>query len=80
MAIRATRQIRVHDDLGEMLADIHDVTGEQIAEIVDPHLRPAIEQRHKELLPAIKQIRAARNRHAKREAVSSRYDLGGEAG
>lgn len=80
MAAKGTKIIRVYEDLGMMLADIHDVTGEQIADLVDPHIRPAIENRHKELRHSIRQIKAARERHAKAKETEERIDLGNPVG
>lgn len=77
MTAKGTQPIRVYEDLAEKLRDIRDVTGEQIVDLVDPLIREHIEETHKRLLPSIKQIKAARAKHAKKVTVPD-FEVGGE--
>jgi hypothetical protein len=60
-----TGYTRIKGDLLVMLTEITLAEGTSSAEFLDPIIRPEIENRHKANLPAIKILRAARERAAK---------------
>lgn len=66
---QGTRQVRMHEDLADMLAGIIEVQGGSVAEILDPIARPEIVARFQQIEPALKTIRAAR---ASARTVTSR--------
>ncbi|VTR99166.1 unnamed protein product [Gemmata massiliana] len=57
---QGTRQVRVPEDLADMLAGIIEVEGGSVADFLDPIARPAVIARFQEIEPALKTIRAAR--------------------
>lgn len=57
---QGTRQVRVPEDLADMLTGIIEVEGGSVADILDPIARPAIVARFQQIEPALRTIRAAR--------------------
>lgn len=62
-----TKQIRVFDDLGEMIADLSEVLPKSTAQICDPLLRPEITKLCEKYKPQITAIKAAKK--AAEEAI-----------
>ena len=78
-----TRHVRIPEDLAEKLGEVIEAEGDvSSAEFLDPLIRPEIENRHKANLPAIKALRAAREkaRRLRDEQPVLANDLGGEGG
>lgn len=77
-----TKLVRLDETLADKLSEIVDVEGITAATFLEPLVRAEIENRHKANLPAIKVLRAARERAKKLrdEAPELANDLGGEGG
>jgi hypothetical protein len=76
-----TRHVRIAEDLADMLGEVIEAQdGLSMAEFLDPLIRTAIEARHRANLPAIKVLRAARERAKKLrdEAPAMANEIGGE--
>lgn len=77
-----TRLVRLALDLADKLAEVTEVEATTAADVLDPLVRAEIENRHRVNLPAIKMLRAARERAAKARAEADAPEmqntLGGE--
>jgi hypothetical protein len=60
-----TRQVRIHEDLADMLGWIIKLKGGSVATILDPLIRPQITAMHRELKPAIDAMKKAQEAAAK---------------
>jgi hypothetical protein len=67
-----TRQIRVYDDLADMIGEIIDVEGGTAAALIDPLLRPQISAKHRQLEPEIQKIRKAKENLERARAAARR--------
>jgi hypothetical protein len=52
--------MRLARDLVKMIYDIVEVDGSTIPQLLDPIVRPDLERRHAEILPALQIIRSAK--------------------
>lgn len=55
---QGTRQVRVFDDIAEMLADLSLVHPKSTAQILDPLIRPEVEELHRKFKHLIDEARA----------------------
>jgi hypothetical protein len=60
MKRKPTRQVRIAQDLAEMLGGLTDVRGPSAAEFLDPLVRSEITRLYKEIEPVVKRIRRAK--------------------
>lgn len=67
-----TRQIRVYDDLADMIGEILEVEGGTAAALIDPLLRPQISAKHAQLEPEIQKIRKAKENLERARASARR--------
>jgi hypothetical protein len=65
---RGTRQVRVFDDVADMLSLLVRVLGTNTAQLLDPMIRPDLESLYEQHRPAIEQIKAAEERLRTAEA------------
>lgn len=57
---QGTKQVRVNEDLAEMLSDLSLVHPKSTAQILDPLIRAEVEELHKKHLPKIEEAKATR--------------------
>lgn len=69
-----TRQIRVYDDLADMIGEILEVEGGTAAAFIDPLVRPQITAKHAQLETEIQRIRKAKeNLERVRASASAKH-------
>lgn len=75
-----TKLVRLEESLADKLSEIVEAEGSTSTAFLDPLVRTEIENRHRVNLPAIKALRAARERAKKLrdEAPEMANDMGGE--
>lgn len=67
-----TRQIRVYDDLADMIGEILDVEGGTAAALIDPLVRPQVSAKHEQLRSEIEKIRKAKENLERARASARR--------
>lgn len=57
---RGTKQVRVFEDIADMLSDLSLVYPQSTAQILDPLIRAEVEELHEKYLPKIEEAKAAK--------------------
>lgn len=69
---KGTRQIRVFDDMADMIGWVTRINGGNAAQLVDPLLRPAISSAYKMIEADVERIKKAEDEVRKAEEAAKR--------